>query len=232
MTEYAKSQISLLRGVRLGSRQRHTSQAVVSGALAAPTGLKRLWMKLSGTWSERDGVIASTRLIRGVDVTDVAHLRGRWDCCSFESCHFRNCDLTAMNLKSCRMFQCAFSSCSLRGIGTSAPPAELTIFDRCVFQKLEVRGAAIMGAVFKHCRFEESEVKDLLLMDCGFHQCSFNGRHSEVELVSSGVAGGQAEGINCVDECDCTGCTLLDVELRGASTRGTIWPECGSSIRT
>ena len=88
-----------------------------------------------------------------------------------------------------------------------------------------------MGAMFKHCRFEESDVKDLQLMDCGFHQCSFTGSHGEVELASSGVAGGEPVGINCVEECDFAGCTLLDVDLRSASTRGSIWPESGASIR-
>jgi uncharacterized protein YjbI with pentapeptide repeats len=231
MTESAKSQISLLRGVCLGSRQERTRQAVVAGALAPPTGIARLWMTLSGSWSDRDGIIASKRLIRGIDVNEVAGLRGLWDRCHFESCHFRNCALAGLNLKSCRVVECTFSSCSLLGIGTSATPTELTIFDHCVFRKLRVRGAAIMGAVFKHCRFEESDVKDLQLMDCGSHQCSFTGSHGGVDLASSGVAGGEAEGINCVHECDFAGCSLLDVDLRGASTRGTIWPESGGSLR-
>ena len=231
MTGNEKSHIRVLRGVRLGSRHERTSQAVVAGTLTPPMGMARLWMTLSGSWSDRDGIFASKRLVRGIDVTEVADLRGRWDRCHFESCHFQNCDLSGLNLKACRVVQCTFTSCSLRGIGTSATPMELTIFDHCVFQKLKVRGAAIMGAVFKHCRFEESDVKDLQLMDCGFHQCSFTGGYGEVDLASSGVAGGEAEGINCVDECDFAGCSLLEGNLRSASSRGTIWPESVASIR-
>ena len=76
MTEREKVHISLLRGVRRRSRHERTSLVFVAGTLVPPTGLACRWIKLSDSWSDRAGVIASKRLIRGIYVTDVADLRG------------------------------------------------------------------------------------------------------------------------------------------------------------
>lgn len=101
MTGSETTQTSLLRVVRQDFLHERTDQAVIAGTLVPLTGLARFWMMLSGSWSDRDGIIASRRLIRGIDLAEVADLRGRWDRRRFASSHFQNSDLTGLNLIRC-----------------------------------------------------------------------------------------------------------------------------------